>query len=454
MKNKFLLIAGFAIIAVSAALPVFAGYSDPPIGVSPSNCPPSVEGCNTPLNVSATRQSKAGSLIVGGKLSVGTTTGTTYLPNLTANGLVYALGTNAAGLGADFCIASKDGVAVKCLSTAGGSSVTGGLPAGTSGQTLRHNGTGWIANSNLFNNGTAVRIGPSFTLPDELLSVYGGNMNLETAIDLGTVSNRRWKIAANPYDAAKNYYSLTIAQKDAAGDLILTDGTRAGNVGIGKTAPAYKLDVNGAVQMTGLRMPTGAVNGYVLTADSSGNATWQPKSSSGGGTILSGTPGRLTMFNSNGTGLANSPLYVWYTNPTTGAQYVKTDTRLDVGGGLYVGGQITISGGMPGNGKILVSDANGLASWKLPSEVIVIPPPPPVQTGKIWYTGEHCGLYVSGTTASGKVAANGKVNCVVNGNIYDPSIECPTGFLQLGGDFSNSNDNVSPDRFMYTCVKK
>lgn len=43
----------------------------------------------------------------------------------------------------------------------------GGLPVGASGNTLRHNGTDWVANSNLYNDGTNVGIGttsPSFTL--------------------------------------------------------------------------------------------------------------------------------------------------------------------------------------------------------------------------------------------------------------------------------------------------
>jgi hypothetical protein len=56
-----------------------------------------------------------------------------------------------------------------------------------------------------------------------------------------------------------------------------------GNVGIGTTTPSEILDVNGKTKTTTLQITSGATNGYVLTSDASGNATWQ--ASSGGVTI-------------------------------------------------------------------------------------------------------------------------------------------------------------------------
>ncbi len=47
-----------------------------------------------------------------------------------------------------------------------------------------------------------------------------------------------------------------------------------GDVGIGKTSAAYKLDVNGTTNTTGFRMPTGAVDGYALITDGVGVGTW------------------------------------------------------------------------------------------------------------------------------------------------------------------------------------
>ncbi len=48
---------------------------------------------------------------------------------------------------------------------------TGPLVSGTTGQTLRHDGTTWVANSNLYNNGTNIGIGT--TAPAALLHTYG-----------------------------------------------------------------------------------------------------------------------------------------------------------------------------------------------------------------------------------------------------------------------------------------
>ncbi|UCF04685.1 MAG: hypothetical protein JSV33_12270 [bacterium] len=73
--------------------------------------------------------------------------------------------------GADF--EGYDGATWLSL-TAGGS---GSLPPGTSGQTLRHNGADWVANTFLYNDGSNIGVGT--TTPNAPLNIAGGNGNLD-----------------------------------------------------------------------------------------------------------------------------------------------------------------------------------------------------------------------------------------------------------------------------------
>jgi hypothetical protein len=57
----------------------------------------------------------------------------------------------------------------------------------------------------------------------------------------------------------------------------------AGSLGVGTTTPTEKLEVSGKTKTANFQMTSGATNGYVLTSDASGNASWQ--TSSGGVSI-------------------------------------------------------------------------------------------------------------------------------------------------------------------------
>jgi len=59
-------------------------------------------------------------------------------------------------------------------------------------------------------------------------------------------------------------------------------GYFSGDVGIGRSAPDAKLDVNGQVKMNAFRLGTSTTNGYVLTAASNGTGTWQAPPEGGG----------------------------------------------------------------------------------------------------------------------------------------------------------------------------
>ena len=72
-------------------------------------------------------------------------------------------------------------------------------------------------------------------------------------------------------------------------------GSTKGYIGIGTPTPSEKLDVSGKTKTTNFQMTSGATNGYVLTSDASGNASWQTPTG-GGGTFTGGTVSGATNF--------------------------------------------------------------------------------------------------------------------------------------------------------------
>jgi hypothetical protein len=98
--------------------------------------------------------------------------------------------------------------------------VSGGMPVGTSGQTLRHNGSDWLASSMIYNDGSNVGIGTA--TPTTELDVYG---NTSSQIY---------------YDRDNTNYYL-----DPAANVMSHSAIFAGNVGIGTTSPNARLNVQG-----------------------------------------------------------------------------------------------------------------------------------------------------------------------------------------------------------------
>ena len=113
--------------------------------------------------------------------------------------------------------------------------------------------------------------------PDGRVNVDHGGIDMYDDVNHG-VSLTSGKIRFFDYPTENpvyNYYASTQAHRfftNAGLRMIITGD---GNVGIGRSEPGAKLDVGGAVAMTGLRLGSSATPGHVLTASASGVGTWQ-----------------------------------------------------------------------------------------------------------------------------------------------------------------------------------
>jgi hypothetical protein len=118
-----------------------------------------------------------------------------------------------------------------------------------------------------------------------------------------------------------------------------------GGVGIGTNSPQEQLDVAGIIETDGMKIPTGAIDGYVLTSDASGNASWQA--------IPSEADSDWTV--------AGDDMY----SEVSGNVGIGTTTpaeKLEVNGTVKMTGfQLT---GSRNAGDVLTSDASGVGTWQ------------------------------------------------------------------------------------------
>jgi hypothetical protein len=204
------------------------------------------------------------------------------------------------------------------LSWAAPGAAGAGLPVGTSGQTLRHDGSNWVANSNLYNNGTNVGMG---AVPVNKLDVNGS-------------------VAIGP-----SYAGSSVAN---AGGLIVE-----GAIGIGTPTVSSKLNVYGSNDP--LVVLDGPANSQVpLVFATAGVNKWAWFLPSGGADLSLwhyGTPAQYYLKFDGTTG--NISLAPTSGNVGIGLNAVAPLNKLDVEGGVAIGSSYSGTNTSPANGLIV-----------------------------------------------------------------------------------------------------
>lgn len=248
----------------------------------------------------------------------------------------------------------------------------------------------WVNDSHngdvsLVAGGGRVGIGVGIGVPSALLHVKGPSpfaildanaISQQSSMAFAEMGTTRWQIGKQTnnsffiYDQAN---TRDVIQINTNSNIHLAP--TAGNVAIGHNAPKAKLDVlgqmysrafdagastnidwnNGNVQYTSVNpsaftftnMQDGGIYQLISTSNVSGTNTF----SHAGLTFVFANPNGLT--------LSGQPTRYTFTRFGT-TVYVDWQTI----GSNYVAGQLQITGGAPGTGKVLTSDANGLGSWQ------------------------------------------------------------------------------------------
>lgn len=187
------------------------------------------------------------------------------------------------------------------------------------------------------------------TMPSNaIFQAWGPKLHLHTEIELpnsAPVSLGDTKLASVPYALyAKGArpWSYTVSEEvPGATNFTVYPDKDYWNLGLGTAQATEKLHVVGKI-----RMQDGSqANGFVLTSDANGVATWKPAGGAAG-SVWNKTGNKIfpTVTSTDSVGIGTS-------NPTA---------RLDVAG------KFRLRDGSQAFGYNLVSDANGVASWEKP----------------------------------------------------------------------------------------
>lgn len=218
----------------------------------------------------------------------------------------------------------------------------------------------------------------------------------------------------------------TAFQGISNGDVILVPTSN--NVGIGTTTTTALLTVKGKTTTTTFQMTQGAVNGYALISDASGNGTWGPSGAAPGGAASqlqyysnSTTLGGIASTGTDGTNVGIgtvTPTSTLTIQKSSTTDMLRVDSSNQAGGNIFLiqnGGNVSIGSTNPGakldvNGTVRSTSfvANGSGNDYFPTNV-------GIGTSAAAYTLTifgNVGIGTSNATVTQGVTGSGGTSCL------------------------------------------
>jgi|GEM_PF-1166374 len=190
----------------------------------------------------------------------------------------------------------------------------------------------------------------SFNLSNYVNVIAGNKYTIEFSTPTVTVgwvdhNNNNPYFGGTSNVANRDYLFKTYVTNTTSDAFIINNG----KIGIGTASPLAKLDVTGNVKFTDGTQGAGKV----LTSDESGLATWQAVPQN----IGTGTSAGNTTY-WNGSAWVTNNSNIFNNGANVGIGTTTPSAKLDIAG------NIKIADGTQSAGKVLTSDASGLATWQ------------------------------------------------------------------------------------------
>ena len=191
----------------------------------------------------------------------------------------------------------------------------------------------------------------------------GSNLNVVGDISLDGNMFANGGLFLNSWDIYTNPGIFSINESGVAPHFNIIPG---GNVGIGTSSPQSPLDVVTTNTTTGVATFKNDLPSWAYI--SIGNQT--TGASGGGGLMLGYNPSNVALIRN----IYDSPMTFWSSN--TERMRISADGNVGIGttnptAKLEVAGTVKIVDGTEGNGKVLTSDVDGLASWRAVNKLLI-----------------------------------------------------------------------------------